>query len=78
MDRRNFGKNLLSAAGVAGLGSAATQAGAAAKAPDMPYRVFPDLKVIRNDKIRAGGDYWIEAGSGGMTSAASLSLRMPS
>ena len=72
MDRRNFGKNLLSAAGVAGLGSAATQAGAAAKAPDMPYRVVPDLKVIRNDKIRAGGDYWIEAGSGGMTSAASL------
>jgi len=72
MDRRNFARNLLGAAGVAGVGSAASRAGAAEPAVDMPYRVFPDLKVIRNDKIRAGGDYWIEAGPGGMTSAASL------
>jgi hypothetical protein len=72
VDRRDFGKILLGAAATAGLASRASRADAAKAAPDMPYRVFPDLRVIRNDKIRAGGDYWIEVGSEGLTSAASL------
>src|SRR5580700_4694394 len=72
MDRRNFGKILLGTAATAGLATKVSQADTAGAAADMPYRVFPDLKVVRNDKIRAGGDYWIEVGSEGMTSTASL------
>ena len=72
LDRRDFGKILLGAAATAGLASKASRADAAKATPDAPYRVFPDLRVIRNDKIRAGGDYWIEVGSEGLTSAASL------
>src|SRR5580704_15459504 len=56
MDRRNFGKALVG--GVAGAGLAATaliQPSPAQGDPlprDMAYRVFPDLPVRRNDKIR--------------------------
>ena len=72
VNRRQFGNFLLSGAATASLVSKVSQADAARVASDMPYRVFPDLKVLRNDKIRAGGDYWIEVGSEGMTSTASL------
>ena len=72
VDRRQFGNILLGAAATAGLASKVSRADAARAAPDMPYRVLPDLKVLRNDKIRAGGDYWIEVDSEGMTSTASL------
>lgn len=52
--RRDFGRILLGAAATAGFAGGASQADAAKAAPDMPYRVFPDLRVIRNSKIRAG------------------------
>jgi mannonate dehydratase len=76
MDRRNFGKALVG--GIAGAGLAATapiqasQAQGGSPAGDMAYRVFPDLPVRRNDKIRTGGDYQSLAGSGDIFSTESL------
>lgn len=71
--RRKLGKLLLGTVAAAGLATTSKQAHSVERAPDTPYRVFPDLRVIRNEKIRAGGDYWIEVSSEGMTSEASLS-----
>ena len=69
MDRRSFGRNLVGAAagaGTAGLIAAGSGARAAdhkgGPARDLEYRVFPDLPVRRNDKIRSGGDYHVTAG----------------
>jgi mannonate dehydratase len=71
MDRRNFGKTLLG--GVAGAGALAASGNypAQAQAQAVQGRVLPDLKVIRNDKIRPGGDYHSVAGET-FTSKASL------
>jgi mannonate dehydratase len=68
MDRRNFGKSLVSAAAGTGAGLVAAGSGARAADPkggsarDAAYRVFPDLPVRRNDKIHSGGDYHVTAG----------------
>ncbi|HEU0097017.1 MAG TPA: hypothetical protein VFQ52_11240, partial [Rhizomicrobium sp.] len=69
MDRRHFGKALVGAtAGAGGAGLIAAGTGARAADPkgapgrDAAYRVFPDLPVRRNDKIRTGGDYHVTAG----------------
>lgn len=70
IDRREFGRALTLAA--AGVGLSAPAAQAAAPPRDAPFRVMPDLKVTRNDKIRTGGDYWIIVGTGGLTSKVSL------
>jgi len=77
MDRRNFGKALVG--GIAGAGLAATvtptqpaQAQGGPPAKDQAYRVFPDLPVRRNDKIRTGGDYHSIAGSGNIFSTEAL------
>lgn len=55
----------------AGVGSAAA-AGNGPPPKDMAYRVFPDLPVRRNDKIRSGGDYHTVVGKGSFTSRESL------
>ena len=54
MDRRDFGKGII--AGVAAAGVAGAQgAEAVAAAPRPVYNdLIPDLKVIRNDKVRLG------------------------
>jgi mannonate dehydratase len=75
-NRRSFASTLISGAAVAGLlpaGSAA-RVGEAKGAParDMAFRVFPDLPVRRNDKIRSGGDYHTVVGTKGFTSQESL------
>ncbi len=67
MDRRHFGKALVGAT-AGGTGLIAAGGGARAADPkgapgqDAAYRVFPDLPVRRNDKIRTGGDYHVTAG----------------
>ena len=67
MDRRGFGRSLAGAA-AGGAGIVAAGAGARAAAGkggtpnDLAYRLFPDLPVRRNDKIRTGGDYHTTAG----------------
>lgn len=79
MDRRSFNRALIGgvAAGGLGLAAAVSPSGPAAaleKSPprDLPYRVFPDLPVRRNDKIRAGGDYHSIAGPGNIFSTEAL------
>ena len=68
MDRRSFGMSLVGAAAGGGAGLVAAGDGARAADPkggsarDAAYRVFPDLPVRRNDKIRSGGDYHVTAG----------------
>src|SRR4051812_41529025 len=69
MDRRIFGKSLVGAAAAGGsAGLIAAGSGARAAGPrdglarDAAYRVFPDLPVRYNDKIRTGGDYHTRAG----------------
>jgi mannonate dehydratase len=71
MDRRDFGRALVTGAAAAGLGGTA-QGASARMAADAPWRVFPDLPVRGDLKIRTGGDYWIIVGEGGMTSKVSL------
>jgi mannonate dehydratase len=77
MDRRIFAKALMGGLAGTGLAAAAApmqaaQAQDAAPAKDLPYRVFPDLPVRRNDRIRAGGDYHSIAGSGDIFSTEAL------
>lgn len=62
MDRRGFGKVLLGCAAGAGMVSATDIGAAAPAATRRPGRIFPDLPVRRNDKIRVGGDYHSVAG----------------
>jgi len=63
MDRRDFAKKLASGAATAGLAAWGNEAEAAQRgAKDLSYRVFPDLPVRRNDKIRTGADYHTLAG----------------
>jgi mannonate dehydratase len=72
--KREFAQTLFSG----GLGLAAAGSAARAAAPqnhppkDAAYRVFPDLPVRRNDKIRSGGDYHTVVGKSGFTSRESL------
>ncbi|HEU4549733.1 MAG TPA: mannonate dehydratase [Rhizomicrobium sp.] len=72
--KRQFAKALVSAAtGLTAAGSAARAAVPRAALPrDAAYRVFPDLPVRRNDKIRSGGDYHTVVGKNGFTSPESL------
>ena len=75
--RRDFGKTVIGGAAGAGLMATSTNNAAVAqgKGPpprDAAYRVFPDLPVRRNDKIRSGGDYHTVVGTEGFTSRASL------
>src|SRR6185312_8706497 len=64
----------------AGTGAGLVAAGSGARAADpkggaardAAYRVFPDLPVRRNDKIRSGGDYHTVVGKNGFTSPESL------
>lgn len=66
--RRHFGIAL-----AAGAATTAMVEGAQGKpAKDAPYRVFSDLPVRRNDKIRSGGDYHTVVGADGFTSRESL------
>src|SRR6201991_5110097 len=61
IDRRKFGAALAGTTLIpAGAGARTGTAQGAAR--DMPWRVFPDLPVRRNDKIRTGGDYHVTAG----------------
>ncbi|HEU4549735.1 MAG TPA: mannonate dehydratase [Rhizomicrobium sp.] len=65
MDRRSFGKMMVGGAAGSGaaFGSGARVLAADGPAPkDLAYRVFPDLPVRYNDKIRTGGDYHTRAG----------------
>jgi mannonate dehydratase len=74
MDRRDFGRALIGTAG-AGVAAAVVESGHAAQGVpprDAAYRVFPDLPVRRNDKIRTGGDYHEVVGTQGFTSKQSL------
>jgi mannonate dehydratase len=71
--RRDFGKTVIG--GAVGVGITADTADAQPKGPspkDAAYRVFPDLPVRRNDKIRSGGDYHTVVGKNGFTSKESL------
>jgi mannonate dehydratase len=62
MDRRSFGKALLSSGAGAGALALAPPS-QAAPSPAVTARVLPDLKIIRNNKIRVGGDYHSVAGA---------------
>ena len=70
MDRRDFGRALIGATGLAtsDVGSAKAQPNQNA---DAPYRVLPDLKVRRLGDIHTGGDYHTLVGHG-PTDPASL------
>src|ERR1700761_1107790 len=72
MDRREFGRSLAAGAVGAGLVGAAAAAQDKARPKDADYRVFPDLPVKREVKIRTGGDYHSVAGNGGITSEEAL------
>ncbi len=69
--RRRFSTAIVGGAAGAAMGTQATRAeGPAPK--DAAFRVFPDLPVRRNDKIRTGGDYHTVVGKGGFTAKESL------
>ncbi|HVV28021.1 MAG TPA: mannonate dehydratase [Rhizomicrobium sp.] len=71
--RRQFG--MVVAGGAASAVVEKVTAGSAqaqATPKDAPYRVFPDLPVRRNDKIRTGGDYHTVVGKNGFTAKESL------
>jgi mannonate dehydratase len=69
--RRHFTTAIIGGATGAAVGGQAAQAeGQTSK--DAAFRVFPDLPVRRNDKIRSGGDYHTVVGKNGFTSKESL------
>jgi mannonate dehydratase len=70
MDRRGFGKVLFAGAASAGLAAAGT----VAAETTAPASVIPGLKVIRNDKIRLGGQRGF--GSGPVTSIENMNWHL--
>ena len=74
LDRRNFGKVLFAGAASAGLAAAGTVAAQTAAQTAAPASVIPGLKVIRNDKIRLGGQRGF--GTGPVTSKENMNWHL--
>ena len=73
MHRRDFTKSLIgSAAAVPFITGSAVAGPPPPSISNHAFQVMPDLPVRRNNRIRAGGDYWIKVGTDGLTSRESL------